>query len=69
MENSTHDNHYFVEGKNPPVTKEESTLMEDDIVKNTQFEEVSSAEMTQGNMDTMLTENIPNITHFCNLIS
>ena len=66
VENSMHDNRYFVEGKYPPTTKEESTLMEDDSVKNTQFEEVSSAEMTQGNMDTMLTENIPNITHFCN---
>ena len=60
-----HDNRYFVEDKYPPATKEESILMEDDSVKNTQFEEVSSAEMTQGNMDTMLTENIPNITHFC----
>ena len=66
VENSMHDNRYFVEGKYPPTTKEESTLMEDDSVKNTQFEGVSSAEMTQGNMDTMLTENIPNITHFCN---
>ena len=45
------------------ATEEESTLMEDDNVTNTQFEEVSSAEMTQGNMDTMLTENIPNIIH------
>ena len=66
VENSMHDNCYFVEGKYPPATEEKSTLMEDDSVKNTQFEEVSSAEMTQGNMDTMLTDNIPNITHFCN---
>ena len=65
IENSMHDNHYFVEGKNPPATERESTLMEDDNVTNTQFEEVSSAEMTQGNMDTMLTENVPNITHMC----
>ena len=35
--------------------------MEDDNTTETQFEEVSSAEMTQGNMDTMLTENITNI--------
>ena len=66
MKNSIHDNHYFVEGLYPPTTEEESTSMEDDNVTNTQFEEVSSAEMTQGNMDTMLTENIPNIPHVCN---
>ena len=65
MENSIHYNRYFVEGKYPPATEGESTLMEDSNVTNTQFEEVSSAEMTQGNMDTMLTENIPNITHIC----
>ena len=65
LENSMHDNRYFVEGKYPPTTEEESTLMEDDNVTNRQFEEVSSAEMTQGNMDTMLTENVPNITHVC----
>ena len=65
VENSMHDNYYFVEGKYPLATKDESKLVEDDNVTNTQFEEVSLAEMTQGNMDTMLTENIPNITHFC----
>ena len=65
VENSMHDNRYFIEGKYPLATEEESTLMEDDKVTNTQFEEVSSAEMTQGNMDTMLTENIPSITHVC----
>ena len=65
MENSMHDNRYFVEGKYPPATEEESTLMADNNITNTQFEEVSSAEMTQGNMDTMLTENVPNITHIC----
>ena len=65
VENSKHDNRYFVEGKYPPATEEESTSMEDNNVTNTQFKEVSSAEMTQGNMDTMLTENIPNITHVC----
>ena len=65
VENSMHDNRYFIEGKYPLATTEESILVEDDNVTNTQFEEVLSAEMTQGNMDTMLTENIPNITHFC----
>ena len=65
MENSMHDNRYFVEGKYPPATEGESTLMEDNNVTNTQFEEVSSAEMAQGNMDTMLTENVRNITHIC----
>ena len=65
VENSMHDNHYYVEGKYPPATEEESILMEDDNVTNKQVEEVSSAEMTQGNMDTMLTENVPNITHLC----
>ena len=39
--------------------------MEDDNTTDAQFEEVSSAEMTQGNMDTMLTENVPNITNIC----
>ena len=34
-------------------------MKDDDNITNAQFEEVSSAEMTQGNMDTMLTENIP----------
>ena len=65
MENSMHDNRYFVESKYPCATEGESTLMEDSKVTSTQFEEVSSAEMTQGNMDTMLTENVPNITHIC----
>ena len=65
MENSMHDNRYFVEGKYPPATEGESTLMGDNNITNTQFDEVSSAEMTQGNMDTMLTENVPNITHIC----
>ena len=66
VENSVHDNHYFVEGKYTLATEEEEpTLMEDNNVTNIEFEEVSSAEMTQGNMDTMLTENIPNVTHSC----
>ena len=62
IENSTHDNRYFIEGKFPPAEgeKEESVLNDDDNTTNAQFEEVSSAEMTQGNMDTMLTENILN---------
>ena len=59
------DNRYFVEGKYPPTSEEEGKLMEDDNTTDTQFEEVSSAEMTQGNMDTMLTENVPNITNIC----
>ena len=53
MENSMHDNRYFVEGKYPPATEGESTLMGDNNITNTQFDEVSSAEMTQGNVDTM----------------
>ena len=58
IENSTHNNHYFVEGKLPPATEEEETILkEDDNIPNTQFEEVSSADITQGNMDTMLTKN------------
>ena len=65
IENSMHDNRYFVEGKYPPATQEECTLKEDDNVTNTQFDELLSAELTQGNMDTMLTENIPNVTHVC----
>ena len=65
VESGMHDNRYFVEGKYPLATEEESTLMEDENITNIQFEEVSSAEMTQGNMDTMLTENIPNITQSC----
>ena len=60
-----HDNRYFIEGKYPPTTEEEGKLMEDDNTTETQCEEVSSAEMTQGNMDTMLTENVPNITNIC----
>ena len=60
VENSTHDNRYFVEGKYPSASEEETMPMED--VAKTQFEEISSAEMTQGNMDTLLTENQPNIT-------
>ena len=55
----------LIEGKYPPTTEEEGKLMEDDNTTETQFEEVSSAEMTQGNMDTMLTENVPNITNIC----
>ena len=65
VESSMHDNRYFIEGKYPPTTEEEVKLMEDDNTTETQFEEVSSAEMTQGNMDTMLTENVPNITNIC----
>ena len=65
IEDSMHDNRYYVEGKYPPGTEEESILTEDDNVTNTQFEEASSVEMTQGNMDTMLTENVLNITHVC----
>ena len=57
IENSTHDNRSFIEGKFPPA-EEEDLLKDDDNITNAQFEEVSSAEMTQGNMDTMLTENI-----------
>ena len=61
IENSTHDHRYFVEGKYPPVTEEEESILKDnDNVTDPQFEEVSSAEVTQGNMDTMLTENILN---------
>ena len=62
IENSTHDNHYFIEGKFPPAEgeQEESVLNDDNNITDVQFEEVSSAEMTQGNMDTMLTENILN---------
>ena len=58
IENSTHNNCSFIEGKFPPA-EEEDLLKDDDNITNAQFEEVSSAEMTQGNMDTMLTENIP----------
>ena len=65
VESSMHDNRYFVEGKYPPTIEEENKMMEDDIITETQFEEVSSAEMTQGNMDTMLTENVPNIINIC----
>ena len=65
VESSMHDNRYFIEGKYPPTIEEEGKLMEDDNTTETQFEEVSSAEMTQGNMDTMLTENVPNITNIC----
>ena len=61
VENSMHDNQYFVEGKYPSATEEEAMSVED--VTDAQFEEISSAEMTQGNMDTMLTENQPNIGH------
>ena len=59
IENSTHDNRYFVEGKFSPA-KGEKEESDDDNRTNAQFEEISSAEMTQGNMDTMLTENILN---------
>ena len=61
IENSTHDNRSFIEGKFPPTEEEEEDVLKDDEnITNEQFEEVSSAEMTQGNMDTMLTENILN---------
>ena len=34
MQNSMHDNRYFVEGKCPPATEGESTLMEDSNATN-----------------------------------
>ena len=61
IENSTHENCSFIEGKYPPEEEaQEEDILTDDNITNTAFEEVSSAEMTQGNMDTMLTENILN---------
>ena len=61
IENSTHNNRSFIEGKFPPAEEEEEDVLKDDEnITNEQFEEVLSAEMTQGNMDTMLTENILN---------
>ena len=48
----------MIEGKFSPA-EEEDVLKDDDNITNAQFEEVLSAEMTQGNMDTMLMENIP----------
>ena len=70
LEMSTHDNKLFVEGYNPPSDDENDQPEEncdDTVDKDTEpnsagedvFEEIDASEQTQGNMDTMVTEELP----------
>ena len=62
IENSTHDNRYFVEGSNLTVDQSLVNLEENDSNNDTNFEEITSSEISQGNMDTMLMEHVNTVT-------
>ena len=57
INNTSHDHHYFVEGHVPPVNE-----LSPDLVENSIFEEVTSSERGQGNMDTMLVDDIHTVS-------
>ena len=62
IENSTHDNQYFIEGNNPTVDQSLVNLEKNNSNNDTNFEEISSSEISQGNMDTMLIEHVNTVT-------
>ena len=62
IENSTHDNRYFIEGNNLTVDQSLVNLEENDSNNDTNFEEITSSEISQGNMDTMLIEHVNTVT-------
>ena len=62
IENSTHDNQYFIEGNNLTVDQSLVNLEENDSNNDTNFEEITSSEISQGNMDTMLIEHVNTVT-------
>ena len=62
IENSTHDNRYLIEGNNLTVDQSLVNLEENDSNNDTNFEEITSSEISQGNMDTMLIEHVNTVT-------
>ena len=62
IENSTHDNRYSIEGNNLTVDQSLVNLEENDSNNDTNFEEITSSEISQGNMDTMLIEHVNTVT-------
>ena len=61
IENTTHENRYFIEGNNPTVNESEVITEESNLNKHMDFEEITFSEMSQGNMDTMLLEHVNTI--------
>ena len=61
IENTTHENRYFVEGNNPTVKESGVNTEENNLNNHTDFEEITSSEVSQGNMDTMLIEHVNTI--------
>ena len=61
IENTTHENRYFIEGNNPTVNESEVITEESNLNKHTDFKEITFSEMSQGNMDTMLLEHVNTI--------
>ena len=57
IENTTHENRYFIEGNNPTVNESQVITEESNLNNHTDFEEITFSEMSQGNMDTMLLEH------------
>ena len=62
IENSTHDNRYLIEGNNLTVDQSLVNLEENDSNNDTNFEEITSSQISQGNMDTMLIEHVNTVT-------